>query len=164
MDSDARVGRQPVTDFDVFVGCSVLPGHQASEPLTHTHHVDEVVRGRPPTCRAQNSPLAISFKWRSPALVLQPLGVVGLEPTELVTPPAIRLLRHLQLTADVRHVLTLAHEPVGLGSLRATCSGVCRFLVVIVIKPSCQHVGGKTLTQPRRGGSNRVRSQAPDPT
>jgi hypothetical protein len=45
----------------VALGCSVLPGHAAGESLTHTHHRDEVVHGRPPSCRAQNSPLAISF-------------------------------------------------------------------------------------------------------
>jgi hypothetical protein len=40
---------------------TVLPGHAAGEPLTHTHHLHEVVHGRPPSCRAQNSPLAISL-------------------------------------------------------------------------------------------------------
>jgi hypothetical protein len=30
----------------------VLPGHPAGEPLTHTHHGDEVVHGRAPACRA----------------------------------------------------------------------------------------------------------------
>ena len=40
------------------------------------------------------------------------------------------------------------------GSLRTTCSGVCRFLVVIVISLPARNVGDKTLTRPgpaRRG-------------
>ena len=43
-------------------------------------------------------------------------------------------------------------------SLRATCSGVCRFLVVIIIKPSCHRVCGKTLTQPGSTSSGHVTS------
>ena len=43
------------------VGCSVLPGPPAGEPFTYPHHVDEVVHGRPPACRAQKFPEAISF-------------------------------------------------------------------------------------------------------
>jgi hypothetical protein len=31
----------------VTLGWSVLPGHPAGEPLTHTHHRDEVVHGLP---------------------------------------------------------------------------------------------------------------------
>src|ERR1700757_2088429 len=30
------------------LGCAVLPGHPAGEPLRHTHRDDEVVHGRPP--------------------------------------------------------------------------------------------------------------------
>src|SRR3712207_5650614 len=40
---------------------AVLPGHPAGEPLTHSHHRDEVVHGCPPACRAQKFPCAISF-------------------------------------------------------------------------------------------------------
>jgi hypothetical protein len=61
VDSEARVGPQPVTDFDAFVGYSVQPGHRGERAVHSHHHVDEVVHGRPPTCRAQNFPLAISF-------------------------------------------------------------------------------------------------------
>ncbi len=56
-----RVGRCAVRGLAA-LGGSVLPGHPAGEPFTHTHHVDEVVHGRPPACRAQKFPEAISFK------------------------------------------------------------------------------------------------------
>ena len=39
----------------------VLPGHSTGEPFTHVHDLREVVHGRPPTCRAQKFPEAISF-------------------------------------------------------------------------------------------------------
>src|SRR5215211_6006317 len=45
----------------VALGGSVLPGHPAGEPFTHPHYGDEVVHGRPPACRAQKFPDAISF-------------------------------------------------------------------------------------------------------
>jgi len=45
----------------VALGGRVLPGHPAGEPLTHTHHPDEVVHGRSPACRAQKFSEAISF-------------------------------------------------------------------------------------------------------
>src|SRR5215217_3688660 len=63
---------QPLPQAGIWVGrCAVswlltlrgpvLPGHSAGEPLTHTHHIDEMVHGRPPACRAQKFPEAISF-------------------------------------------------------------------------------------------------------
>jgi hypothetical protein len=58
--SGVRVGRCGRGGL-VSLGGSVLPGHPTGEPFTQTHHVDEVVHGRPPACRAQKFPEAISF-------------------------------------------------------------------------------------------------------
>ena len=111
---------------------AVLPGHPAGEPFTHTHYRDEVVDGRPPTCRAQKFPEAISFNAAFsnsaisqqplqrrvlPLQVLQPFRVVSLQPTELVTPPVLRLLRHLQFTADTGDILALTKQPISLAEL-----------------------------------------------
>jgi hypothetical protein len=57
---DIRVDRRAVGGLVALRG-SMLPGHPAGEPFTHTHHVDEVVHGGPPACRAQKFPDAISF-------------------------------------------------------------------------------------------------------
>ena len=43
------------------LGCSVLPGHPAGEPLTDLHRGDELINGRPPAIRAQKFPFAISL-------------------------------------------------------------------------------------------------------
>jgi hypothetical protein len=94
----------------------------------------------------------------------QPFRVVGLQPAELVPPPVVGLLRHLQFPADAGDILTLAQQPISLGELRTTCSGVCRFLVVIVDQAFLPNiVGGKTLTRPgptSRGHVTRVRKPA----
>lgn len=46
-------------------------------------------------------------------------------------------------------------------SFRTTCSGLCRFLVVMIIKPSCLQRGNQTLT--RRGPTNRGQAIATIP-
>jgi hypothetical protein len=48
---------------------------------------------------------------------LDPFGVIGLQPTELVTPPVVGELGNLQLAADVRDVFALVEHPIGLGQL-----------------------------------------------
>ena len=66
------VGAQPAPQPGIGVGrglvtgraalrATVLPSHATGEPLTDPEHAHQVVNGRPPACRAQNSPLAISL-------------------------------------------------------------------------------------------------------
>ena len=55
-----RISRRAV-GWLVSLGGSVLPGHPAGEPFTDSHHIDEVVDGCSPACRAQKFPEAISF-------------------------------------------------------------------------------------------------------
>ena len=50
-----RIG-QGLVGHLVALGGPMLPGHPASEPLTHSHHGDEVVDRCPPACRAQKFP------------------------------------------------------------------------------------------------------------
>ena len=124
----------------VALGGSVLPGHPAGEPFTHPHHGDEVVHGRPPACRAQKFPEAISFNAAfsssasassrfsvafSRSRSFSRLGVVGLQPAELVPPPVVGLLRYAQLAADVGDVLALGQQPIGLGELADHLLRVC---------------------------------------
>jgi len=40
--------------------------------------------------------------------IVEPFGVLGPEPTELVPPPVIRRLRHTQLAAHCRSVLAVS--------------------------------------------------------
>ena len=113
----------------VALGCSVLPGHAAGEPFTHTHHRDEVVHGCPPACRAQKFSLGDLLqrgllqlgvgqqplqRGVLPLEVLQPFGVIGLQPAELVAPPVVGLLGHPELPADIGDVLALAQHPIRL--------------------------------------------------
>jgi hypothetical protein len=70
---------------------------------------------------------------------LEPAGVVGLHAAELVAPPVIGLLGHLQVPSHLGHVRTLAEKPIGLArSLRMICSGVClrRAIVMSLLRPA----------------------------
>src|SRR5262249_31053803 len=50
--------------------------------------------------------------------VLQPLHLLGLQPTELLTPPIIRHLAHPDLADCVHHVLALRDQNIDLPQLR----------------------------------------------
>jgi hypothetical protein len=52
-----------------------------------------------------------------PLEILQPLRVVGLHAAELVPPPVIGLLGHLQVPGDIGDLRALSQEPVGLPEL-----------------------------------------------
>ena len=98
-----------------------------------------------------------------PLQVPEPFGVVGVHPAELVAPPVVCLLGDLQLTADVSDVLALVIRSA-VASLRTTCSGVCFFLVAMLMSSLPAHnVGRKTLKRPgstSRGQATSVCSPA----
>ena len=138
-----------VVGWLVALGCSVLPGHSAAEPFTHAHRVDEVVHGRAPACRLRSS-LTISFSaaisssasarirfsvafsfWRSTSLV-----VVGLQPTELVPPPVVGLLRYLELAADVGDVLAVVDSRSASVSCGPPAPGCVSSWLPSSVKPS----------------------------
>src|SRR5213593_227273 len=83
-----------------------------------------------------------------PPQVSEPSGVAGVHPAELVAPPVVCLLGDLQLTADFSDVLALVIRSA-VASLRTTCSGVCFFLVAMLMSSLPAHnVGRKTLKRP----------------
>ena len=60
-----------------------------------------------------------------PLQLLQSLGVVSFEPAELIPPPIVGPLQHLQPTADIRDLLTLGQHPIGLGQFANKLLRVC---------------------------------------
>ncbi len=134
------------------LGGAVLPGHPAGEPLTHSHHRDEAVDGRSPACRAPRFPDAISsnaaFPRSAPARSRFSVAFSfsssfsffassASQPTELVPPPVVGLLRHLKLPADVGDVLTFAEQPVGMGDLADHLLRCVSSSLPSWVKPSC---------------------------
>src|SRR5215204_488448 len=128
----------------------------AGQPLAHTHHRDEVVHGRPPACRAQKFPEAISFNaaFSNSASASSRFNVLfsrsrsfSLLASSAFNPP--NWFRHRSYvcseTPNSRQTsatsLPSASSRSAWVSFRTTCSGVCLLLVVIVIKPSCPSHG-----------------------
>jgi hypothetical protein len=86
------------------LGGAVLPGDAADEPFDHARGLLQL--------RVSEQPLERRVL---PLEVLEPLRVVDLQSADLVAPAVIRLLRALQLAADVGDVLALAQHPIQLG-------------------------------------------------
>ena len=77
-----------------------------------------------------------------PLQVLEPFGVVGVHPAEVVALPLVRLLRDLQLTADVSDVLALVQHPI---SGRQLAHDLLRRVLLprghVDVEPSCPQRG-----------------------
>jgi hypothetical protein len=99
-----------------------------------------------------------------PLEVLEPLGVVGLQPAELVAPAVVGLLGDRQLAADVGDVLALTEHAVrgrelAHDLLRAVPLPRCHVLV----EPSCPQHGRQDshstwINQPGSGQRGRLGS------
>ena len=104
------------------LGGAVLPGHAAGEPFTDPQHALQVTNGRTPAFPGlEVSPgdllecdflqLSIGQKALEGGVftfeVLEAFGVLGLQPTELVTPSVIGGLGDIQFTANRRGALAI---------------------------------------------------------
>jgi hypothetical protein len=78
--------------------------------------------------------------------LLQPLGVIGFEPTELVAPPVVRLLGDLQLRAHVGDILAIGQHPIRLGQLAHNLLGRVPLPRCHRDRPSCPQCGRTRLS------------------
>jgi hypothetical protein len=84
-----------------------------------------------------------------PLQVLEPFGVAGVHPAELVAPPVVRLLGTCSSGQTSATSLPAFSIRSAVASLRTTCSGVCFFLVAMLMSSLPAHnVGRKTLKRP----------------
>ncbi len=95
-----------------------------------------------------------------PLQLPETLGVVGLHPAELVTPPVVGRLGHLQVANHLVSSLPSPSIRSASRSLRMICSGVCRRLAIVMILPSPTIVGNGLTSRVDRSQGVRPQQHA----